>query len=75
MDVTSKLWINRPSGNILERQDRKKNSPISVKSESFLTVFLDYNVVVHYEFLPPGHMVNKENYLEVIRRLRRRNTK
>ena len=35
-----------------------------------LTVFFDYRGVVHQEFLPQGHTVNKEYYLEVMRRLR-----
>ena len=37
--------------------------------KALLTVFLDSNGVVHHEFLPQGHMVNKEHYLEVKRRL------
>ena len=36
----------------------------------FLTVFFDYNGVVHHEFMPQGRTVNKEYYLEVMRRLR-----
>jgi len=35
-----------------------------------LTVFFDYNGAMHREFLPQGHTVNKEYYLEVMRRLR-----
>ena len=35
-----------------------------------LTVFLDCTSVVHHEFLPQGRTVNKEYYLEVMRRLR-----
>jgi Transposase. len=35
-----------------------------------LSVFLDYNGVVHYEFLPVGRTVNKEYYLEVTDHLR-----
>ncbi|KAA1414165.1 hypothetical protein F0U44_22385, partial [Nocardioides humilatus] len=35
-----------------------------------LTVFFDCNGVVHHEFLPQGRTVNKEYYLEVMRRLR-----
>ena len=34
------------------------------------TVFLDYHGVVHQEFLPQGRAVNKEYYLEIMRRLR-----
>ena len=35
-----------------------------------LTVFIDCNGVVHHEFLPQDLTVNKEYYLEVMRRLR-----
>jgi len=35
-----------------------------------LTVFFDYRDVIHYEFLPAGKTVNKDYYLEVMRRLR-----
>jgi len=35
-----------------------------------LTVFFDYDGVVHHEFLPEGTTVNKEYYLQVMRRLR-----
>ena len=38
--------------------------------KGLLTVFFDYNGVVHREFLPEGRTVNKEYYLEVTRRLR-----
>jgi len=31
---------------------------------------MDYNDIVHHEFLPEGQTVNKEYYLSVIRRLR-----
>ena len=36
-----------------------------------ITVFFDYHGVVHQEFLPQGRTVNKEYYLEVMRRLRK----
>jgi len=31
---------------------------------------MDYNGIVHHEFLPEGQIVNKEYYLGVMRRLR-----
>ena len=34
-----------------------------------MTVFFDYEGVVHYEFLPQGRTVNMEYYLEVMQRL------
>ena len=36
-----------------------------------LTIFFDCNDVVHHELLPQDRMVNKEYYLEVMRRLRK----
>ena len=38
--------------------------------KDLLTVFFDYNGVVHREFLPEGRTANKEYYLVVMRRLR-----
>jgi transposase len=35
-----------------------------------LTGFFDFEGVVHHEFLPQGKTVNKEYYLEVMKRLR-----
>lgn len=35
-----------------------------------LTVFFDFNGIVHHEFLKQGQTVNKEYYLQVLRRLR-----
>lgn len=35
-----------------------------------LTVFFDYQGIVHHEFLPKGSTVTKEYYREVLRRLR-----
>jgi hypothetical protein len=33
-------------------------------------IFFDYEVVVHHDVVPRGQTVNKEFYLEVLRRLR-----
>ena len=62
MDMTLKLRLKCPSGGILDRQDRKKSSPSSVQSnvKVLLSVFFDYNGVVHYELLPEGRTVNKK---------------
>ncbi|GBM12893.1 hypothetical protein AVEN_114971-1 [Araneus ventricosus] len=35
-----------------------------------LEVFFDYDSVIHYEFIPGGQTVNKELYLEILKRLR-----
>ena len=66
--MTSKLSLNHPSGGILARQDRKRQVRSNVKV--MLTVFFDFNGIVHHEFLPRGQTVNKEYYLQVQRRLR-----
>ena len=36
-----------------------------------LTVFFDCNNLMHHEIMSHGHTVNKEYYLEVMRRLRK----
>ena len=48
----------------------KKARQVRSNVKVLLTVFFDYNGIVHYEFLPTGRTVNKEYYLEVLRRLR-----
>jgi len=48
----------------------KKVRQVRSSVKILLTVFFDYNGAVHREFLPQGHTVNKEYYLEVMRRLR-----
>lgn len=48
----------------------KKARQVRSNVKVLLTVFFDCNGVVHHEFLPQGRTVNKEYYLEVMRRLR-----
>ncbi len=48
----------------------KKARQVRSNVKVLLTVFFDYHGVVHQEFLPKGRTVNKEYYLEVMRRLR-----
>ena len=47
----------------------KKAHQVRSNVKVLLTVFFDYRGVVHQEFLPYGRTVNKEYYLEVMRRL------
>ena len=61
----------------LKPKPKHPNEPRPKKVRQFrsnlkvlLTVFLDCTSVVHHEFLPQGRTVNKEYYLEVMRRLR-----
>jgi len=48
----------------------KKPRRFQSKNKAILTIFMDYNGIVHHEFLPEGQTVNKEYYLDVMRRLR-----
>lgn len=48
------------------KKARQFRSPMKL----LLTVFFDCRGVVHHEFLPYGQTVNKEYYLEVMKRLR-----
>ena len=48
----------------------KKARQVRSNVKVLLTVFFDYHGVVHQEFSPQGRTVNKEYYLEVMRRLR-----
>lgn len=48
------------------KRARQSHSKVKV----MLTVFCDCRGVVHHEFLPTGQTVNKEYYLQVMRRLR-----
>jgi [histone H3]-lysine36 N-dimethyltransferase SETMAR len=56
----------RFKGEARPKKPRQSRSKIKV----MLTVFFDYQGVVHHEFLPSGQTVNKEYYLSVMRRLR-----
>ncbi|GBN31099.1 hypothetical protein AVEN_48528-1 [Araneus ventricosus] len=38
--------------------------------QSDVGVFFDYDSVIHYEFIPEGQTVNKELYMEILKRLR-----
>jgi len=40
------------------------------KIKVLLVVFFDWKGIVHHEFIPRGHMVNKQSYQEVLARLR-----
>lgn len=48
----------------------KKARQVRSNVKVLLTVFFDCNGVVHHEFLPRGKTVNKEYYIQVLRRLR-----
>lgn len=48
----------------------KKARQVRSNVKVMLTVFFDFNGIVHHEFLPQGETINKEYYLQVQRRLR-----
>jgi hypothetical protein len=48
----------------------KKAKQVQSKVKVLVTVFFDYRGIVHHSYAPEGQTVNKEYYLEVIRRLR-----
>jgi len=65
-DVLTKTSEWRAFGEPKPKKTRKFQSKINVH----LTVFIDYQDLVHHEFLASGQTVNKEYYLGVMRRLR-----
>ena len=67
-DITTKAQ----SSQWKRTEEPRPGKPSQVRSNLsiLLTVFLDYNAVVHHEFFSQSHMVNKEYRLEVIRQLR-----
>ena len=48
----------------------KKARQVRSKVKAMLTVFFDDQGVVHHEYAPEGQTINKQYYLEVLRRLR-----
>ena len=48
----------------------KKARQVRSNMKVLLSVFFDYNGVMHYEFYSKDRTVNKEYYLKVMRRLR-----
>ena len=61
----SSQW--RHSGSPRLKKARQVRSNVKV----MLTVFFDFNGIVHHEFLPRGQTVNKEYYQQVQRRSRK----
>ena len=60
MSITQiKKWYRR-------LKSTSKSEPCQVDTD----YFFDCEGVVHYEFAPRGQMINKENYVEVLERLR-----
>jgi len=70
MAMTSKPKFNHPDGSGQKSQDRKKHAKFGQMFKVLLAVFSDYNGVVHRELLPKGRTVNKEYYLQTMRRSR-----
>ena len=67
--MTLKPKPNHSNESGQKSQDRKKACQTRSNLKVLLTIFFDCNGVVHHKFLPQGHTVNKEYYLEVMHRL------
>jgi len=63
-------WCSKKNSGLPVTPRPKKPRRFQSKKKVMLTVFMDYNSVVHHEFLPKNQIVNKEYYLGVMRRLR-----
>ena len=48
----------------------KKGCQVQSKTKAMLLAFFDSEGIVHHEYVPNGQTINKEFYLEVLRRLR-----
>jgi len=48
----------------------KKWRQVRSKTKVMLLAFFDFEVIVHHEYAPVGQTINKEFYVEVLRRLR-----
>ena len=70
MAMTLKPKANHLNGAVQKSQDRNKHTNFRSNLKVLLIVSFDCNRVVHHKFSPQGRRVNKEYYLEVIRRLR-----
>ena len=64
-DIGTKAQWKHP-----EESRPKKARPVRSNVKVFLTVAFDCNGVEQLEFWPQGRTVNKEYYLEAMRRLR-----
>jgi len=51
-------------------EGRKKGHRVRSKTKVMLLAFFDSEGIVHHEYAPDGQTINKEFYLEVLRRLR-----
>ena len=49
--------------------DERSGGPSTSKTDESVdkTFFMDYNSIVHHEFLPKGQTINKQYYLEAMR--------
>ena len=69
MGTTRRQNSNRHSGRVPRLRDQK-GAPGAKQNEGHVTgVFFDFEGVVHHEYAPDGQTINKEFYLEVLRRL------
>ena len=70
MVTTQKQNSNLPNGSIRNHHDPKKHGRFGARWKWCWPVFFDSRGIVHHEYAPEGQTINKEYYLEVLRRLR-----
>ena len=69
------VTIKKPSFNLHNRSIRNYQGPKKARQvcsnvKVMLTCFFDSRDTVHHEYAPEGQTINKEYYLEILRRLR-----
>ncbi|GBN56533.1 hypothetical protein AVEN_206886-1 [Araneus ventricosus] len=63
--------LEKPFGNdAMKKTVGQKFRLDKSRGKVMLEVFFDYDSVIHYEFIPEGQTVNKELYVEILKRLR-----
>lgn len=67
-DIETKAQSSQWIGKMSPRPKKARMSRSNLKL--MLIIFFDYRGVVHHEFVPQGQTVNKEFYVQVLRRLR-----
>ncbi|UYV62801.1 hypothetical protein LAZ67_2001985 [Cordylochernes scorpioides] len=67
--MTRKQNVNPWSGKEKMNQERR-NPDCKSKNKVLLVTFFDIKGIVHYEYLEEGQTINKESYLNIMRRVR-----
>ena len=70
MVTTQKPSFNTHNGSIQNHHGPKKAREVRSNVKVMLTCFFDSSGIVHHEYAPEDQTINKEYYLQVLRRLR-----